>query len=530
MTRTITNPANGSALSSATIRTELQTLENEITIGADPGHTHSIYLTGNQTITLSGAVTGTGTTSISTTLANAIVGISNLSATGTPGATTYLRGDGTWSTPAGSSPLTTKGDLFTYSTVNVALPVGTNGQVLSSDSTTLTGLKWVAVSGTGTVTTVSVVTANGISGSVATSTTTPAITLTLGVITPTSVNGLTLASQAVGFTIAGGTTSKTLTVPLDASVSGTNTGDNSANSTYTIGSQTQAYNSNLTAINQALTTTSSPSFTTVTANLTGNASGTSANVTGIVLPLNGGTGIANNNAQTVTGSGNYAFTRTLTNTTNVTFPTTGTLATLAGSEALTNKSLNGMTVTASTGTFTLTNSKTLSVSDTTTLATNAITLGGGEVITFSASNALSLLTTGTTVMTLPAVTDTVAVLGTAQTYTATMTEKQVVWSNNAITASGNAATVPITYRLNTVTNNSAATLTITMTTTSAVDGQMTIVRVLDATAATQTITWVNTENSTVSAPTTSNGSTSLFLTVGFIYNGGTSKWRCIASA
>ena len=85
--------------------------------------------------------------------------------------------------------------------------------------------------GAGTVTSVSVVTANGISGSVATATTTPAITLTLGVITPTSVNGLTLASQAVGFTIAGGTTSKSLTVPLDASVSGTNTGDNATNST-----------------------------------------------------------------------------------------------------------------------------------------------------------------------------------------------------------------------------------------------------------------------------------------------------------
>ncbi|MEI6259258.1 MAG: hypothetical protein WCR46_05045 [Deltaproteobacteria bacterium] len=38
-------------------------------------------------------------------------------------------------------------------------------------------------------------------------------------------NDLTLAKQATGFTIAGGTTSKTLTVPLDASVSGTNTGD-----------------------------------------------------------------------------------------------------------------------------------------------------------------------------------------------------------------------------------------------------------------------------------------------------------------
>lgn len=42
-------------------------------------------------------------------------------------------------------------------------------------------------SGSGTVTSVSVVTANGVSGSVATSTTTPAITITLGAITPSSV-------------------------------------------------------------------------------------------------------------------------------------------------------------------------------------------------------------------------------------------------------------------------------------------------------------------------------------------------------
>ena len=79
--------------------------------------------------------------------------------------------------------------------------------------------------GSGTVTSVSVTTANGVSGSVATATTTPAISLTLGAITPSTVNALTLASQTTGFTIAGGTTSKTLTVPLDASVSGTNTGD-----------------------------------------------------------------------------------------------------------------------------------------------------------------------------------------------------------------------------------------------------------------------------------------------------------------
>lgn len=106
----------------------------------------------------------------------------------------------------------------------------------------------------------------------------------------------------------------------------------------------------------------------------------------------------------------------------------------------------------------------------------------------------------------------------------------IIHSSSALTATANAATVPITHRLTTVTNSSAATLTITITTTSAVDGQLLMVRILDFSAATQTITWVNTENSTVSAPTTSNGSTTLPLTVGFQYNNATSKWRCIASA
>lgn len=46
-------------------------------------------------------------------------------------------------------------------------------------------------------------------------------------LTNKTINGLTPTAVANGFTIAGGTTSKTLTVPLDASVSGTNTGDQS---------------------------------------------------------------------------------------------------------------------------------------------------------------------------------------------------------------------------------------------------------------------------------------------------------------
>ena len=66
----------------------------------------------------------------------------------------------------------------------------------------------------------------------------------------------------------------------------------------------------------------------------------SALTLGAGLPAaSGGTGVANNAAMTVTGSGNFAYTRTLTGATNVTFPTTGTLATLAGTETLSNKTL-----------------------------------------------------------------------------------------------------------------------------------------------------------------------------------------------
>lgn len=56
--------------------------------------------------------------------------------------------------------------------------------------------------GSGTVTSVSVTTANGISGTVATSTTTPAITLTLGAITPTLVT-IHPASANQGLTVFG---------------------------------------------------------------------------------------------------------------------------------------------------------------------------------------------------------------------------------------------------------------------------------------------------------------------------------------
>lgn len=44
------------------------------------------------------------------------------------------------------SPLTTKGDIYAYSTVNARLPVGTNNHVLTPDSSQTLGLKWQSLS------------------------------------------------------------------------------------------------------------------------------------------------------------------------------------------------------------------------------------------------------------------------------------------------------------------------------------------------------------------------------------------------
>jgi hypothetical protein len=52
--------------------------------------------------------------------------------------------DFTWVTPTDQTPLTTKGDLFTFTTVDARLAVGTNGYILSANSATATGLEWIA--------------------------------------------------------------------------------------------------------------------------------------------------------------------------------------------------------------------------------------------------------------------------------------------------------------------------------------------------------------------------------------------------
>jgi hypothetical protein len=60
---------------------------------------------------------------------------------------TVAAGVPSWASPSDQTPLTTKGDVFTFSTVDARLGVGANGTVLTADSAQSTGLKWAAPAG-----------------------------------------------------------------------------------------------------------------------------------------------------------------------------------------------------------------------------------------------------------------------------------------------------------------------------------------------------------------------------------------------
>lgn len=514
-------------------------------------------------------------------------------------------------------------------------------------------------SGQGTVTSVSVVTANGFSGTVATATTTPAITLTTSLTAASvpfvgSTSNFTQDNANFFYTSA----SKTLSLDVAGTNTAIHTGPAAGTSNATVGgSGVEIIGTNNTTGGMNLTVGNKSNGTSAFVDLflqndLADATGTHYGVVNLnsstYTDTSFGTGLAVANQMSIygtdgptmvgsfkasTGAVNFivggaastnevgrftttgltvGLTGTLTGAIKfagatstfitlqgqavgasgvLTLPaTTDTVAVLAASQAFTNKTYNGLTVTSTTGTFTLTNAKTLAVTNTLTLSgtdstvmtfpttsatiartdaantftgtqtigalvattvngntfttgTGILTIAAGKTATHNAtttfagtdgktltiSKTLTLDGTDSTTMTFPSTSATIARTDAAQTFTGIQTIPQIVNTPLAATVASNAATITRASRINNFTNSSAATMAITLSTSGALDGDLLLVRVYDFSAVAQTIGWTNTENSTASVPTTSNGSTTLPLTAMFQFNGSTSKWRSAGS-
>lgn len=265
--------------------------------------------TGDQTITLTGDVTGSGTGSFAATIANDAVTNSKLANV----ATATIKGRVSASTgdpeDLTGTQATTLLDTFTSSLKGLA-PASGGGTTnfLRADGT------WAAPAGGGggTVTDVSVVTANGVSGTVANSTTTPAITLSLGAITPTSV----AATGTVTGSNLSGTNTGDQTITLTGDVTGSGTGSFATTIANGVVTNVKLQNSAITIAGTSTSLGGSITLDTIDGlSANGLIARTSAN-TRAARTITGGTGITVTNGDGV--SGNPTITATA-----VGVPTTG---------------------------------------------------------------------------------------------------------------------------------------------------------------------------------------------------------------
>lgn len=309
-------------------------------------------------------------------------------------------------TGSGASPLTTKGDLYTFTTTNARLALGTDGQVLVVDTSTPSGLRWqTAGAGTGDVVGPASSTDNAIAR----------FDATTGKIIQNS--GVTISDAniiaAAGLLLSGLSASQILAtdgsknlVSLDtatyptlaqlAFVKGvtsaiqTQLDSKQSTGSYITGLSGDATASGPGSVTLTLATVNSNVGTFGSATqavvFTVNAKGliTAASATTITPAIGSITGLGTNVATFLTTPSSANLAAALTDKTGTgvaVFATSPTLVTPTLGVA-TATSINGLTITTSTGALTIANSKTLTVNNTITLAGTDST-----VMTFPSSSA-----------------------------------------------------------------------------------------------------------------------------------------------
>jgi hypothetical protein len=310
---------------------------------------------------------------------------------------------------------------------------GSNREVQPGQINSATGRVLVdTASGSGTVTSVSVVTANGFAGSVATATTTPAITLS------TTITGLLKGN---GTAISAAVSNTDYQAPITLTTTGTSGAATFNGTTLNIPNYTSAGTGDVVGPASA-SDNAIARFDTTTGKLIQNSAVLIADTTGVISGTQGvtftgatsgttaliPTAIAGTTTLTLPAATDTLIGKATTDTlTNKTYDTAGTgnsfsingvavtanqgtgSVVRATSPTLTTPvlgvatatSINGLIITTTTGTLTVTNAKTLSVS-------NTLTLAGTDGKTLTVSNSLTLAGTDATVMTFPTTSKTIA--------------------------------------------------------------------------------------------------------------------------
>jgi hypothetical protein len=431
------------ALTLATVNSNVGSFGSSTSIPSFTVNAKGLITAASGNAVVAPAGTLSGTTLNSSVVSSSLTSVGTISSGTWNGTTIAIANGGTGQTSASAafnalSPMTTAGDIIYENSTpsGTRLGIGSTGQIL----TVVGGLPaWATPATSGTVTSVSVVSANGFAGTVATATSTPAITISTSITGVLKGNGTAISAATAGTDYSAGTSALATGILKSTTTTG------------------------------ALTIAIAADFPTLNQNTTGNAATvtTNANLTGPITSSGNATSVA---AQTGTGS-TFVMQATPTLTTPNIGAATGTSLSVSGS----------LTSTVATGTAPLVVTSTTNVAN-----LNASSLSGA---TFASPGPIGSGTASTGAFTTLSASSTVTFSGTTTNIAATSQ------TSGTITFGGTAGTGALTFGSSTATQTTniatgvtaaASTKTVNIGTSSAASSTTTIA--IGSTSGTSTTT------------------------------------------